>query len=112
MQTLHIRSIVQKGGNFFPVSSAVLLHQALEFLVLGGSPPVLLRAARVHLRGRLREEYLLNGVVLGSEGRGLRLGGQFGEGVDVGEDGSWFGSEFGCGEGSLWLWILWVHQSD
>ena len=109
MQALHIRALLQKGGNFFPVPGAVLLHQSLEVLVLGGRPPVLLRAARVHLRRRLRKQYLLNGVVLRNTWRGLRLRGQFGERVDIGEDGVWFGGGPVGGEGSLWLWILWVH---
>lgn len=109
MQALHIRSLLQKRGNFFPVSSPVLLHQQLQFLVLGWRPPVLLRATGVHLCWRLRKQYLLNGVVLSSEGGGLRVWGQFGKGEDVGEDGGWFGGGFGGGEGSLWLWILWEH---
>jgi hypothetical protein len=50
MQTLDVSTILEKRCYFLPVLGAVLLDKLFEFLVLLGSPPVLLNGGGVGRR--------------------------------------------------------------
>jgi hypothetical protein len=47
VETLHVSSVIEEGGDSFPVASAVLVNQLLEFLILLLGPPAFLERGAV-----------------------------------------------------------------